>query len=503
MSTRQKAIVIGSGFGGLSGALRLLAMGYEVDLLERLPDLGGRARVFERDGIRYDAGPTVLTAPDLFRELFALFDENLDEHVDLLPVSPWYRMLFWDGTHFDYGSSRDEVRAKVAAFSPQDAEGYDKLLAHAEALFEVGFERYGAQPFHRLSTFLGAGPHLGKLRADRSVRDLVAKYVKDERLRRAFSVHPLLVGGDPHDTTSVYSLIHHLELKWGVWFPRGGTGALVQALADLFERHGGRIHLNADVERLETEGHAVKAAQLSDGRRFDGDVFAANTDPVTLYSELLDRPQKRRWTDKRMEKLSYSMGLFVLYFAAEGRWEDVQHHTIIFGERYRELLQDIYKRRTLPTEDLSVYLHRPAATDPSMAPEGKDAFYVLVPTPDLRADVDWEEAGPQLADVTLDLLEKRCLPGLRRRLIHQFHIAPPYFRDSLRSPHGVGFSIAPKLTQSAWFRFHNKSEEAENLYLIGAGSHPGAGLPGVVTSAKVMEAVLREDRAGAGDRAAA
>lgn len=486
----RRALVIGSGFGGIAAALRLRALGCEVTLLERQPDLGGRARVFHRDGFDYDAGPTVLTAPFLFDELFALFGENRADRIEFLPVRPWYRMIDHEGRHFDYGGSVEDTLREIARFNPLDQRGYLELLEKSRRLFDTGFTKLAAEPFGSLADMLRILPDLARLRGDRTVYDLVARHLRDPSLRMFFSIQPLLVGGNPFDTSCLYSLIHYLEREWGVWFPRGGTGALVSALAELGTRHGVRFRTGATVgEILLRDGHAA-GVQLADGEKIEADLVVANADPPTVYRELVPAAHRHRWTDRRLADRKYSMGLFVLYFATDRRYEEVAHHTILFGPRYRGLLEDIFLRGVL-ADDFSLYLHRPTATDPSMAPAGHDTFYVLSPVPNLQHAVDWGAQSPLYAQRILGHLKGTVLPGLDRHLVSQFHIAPPYFRDELLTTHGTGFSIAPILTQSAWFRFHNESEDVPGLYFVGAGTHPGAGLPGVLSSAKVVENILR------------
>ncbi len=488
-----RAVVIGAGFGGLAAALRLRALGYEVTVFERGQTLGGRAAVFERDGFTYDAGPTVITAPFLFDELFALFGERREDHIEFLPVRPWYRMIDAQGREFDYGGTAEEVEKAVERFAPADAPGYRRMLAHSEKLYDEGFTRLGAAPFSRLSDMLRVVPALARLRGDRSVWQFACHYLKDDSLRRFFSIQPLLVGGNPFETSSIYSLIHYLEIKSGVWFPRGGTGQLVRALADLARRHGVTFVAGATVTEIEVEEGRVRGIRTEEGQRQACETVVANGDPPEIYRRLIPARHRRKWTDRKLDRLTFSMGLFVLYFGTSRPWPDVAHHTVLFSQRYRELLEDIFHRGLL-AEDPSLYLHRPAATDPTMAPAGKDAFYVLAPVPNLQADIDWDTVGERYADLILRILEERVMPGLRETVGSRFFVTPRYFRDTLYTTHGTGFSIAPTLTQSAWFRFHNESEDVAGLYFVGAGTHPGAGLPGVVTSAKVVENLLLAKR---------
>ena len=486
----QRAVVIGSGFGGLAAALRLRALGHEVTLVERQPDFGGRGRVFHRDGFSYDAGPTVLTAPFLFEELFALFGEDRSSHLEFLPVKPWYRMIDYEGRAFDYGGTVEETLSEIARFNPPDQRGYLELLEKSRRLFDIGFTKLAAEPFSSLTDMIRILPDLARLRGDRSVYDLVCRHLQDPSLRMFFSIQPLLVGGNPFDTSCLYSLIHYLERQWGVWFPRGGTGALVAALVALGQRHGIAFRANATVEEILLRDGRAAGVRLAGGEQIETDLVVANADPPFVYRHLLPGIKRRVWTDQKLESREYSMGLFVLYFSVNRRYEEVAHHTILFGPRYRELLDDIFKHGIL-AEDFSLYLHRPTATDPTMAPEGTDTFYVLSPVPNLQHSIDWETKGPAYAQQILAHLQKTILPDLDKHLVSQFHVTPHYFRDELLTTHGTGFSIAPTLTQSAWFRFHNASEEVPGLYFVGAGTHPGAGMPGVLSSAKVVENLLR------------
>jgi phytoene desaturase len=489
---QQHSIVIGAGIGGIASALRLLALGYEVDLYEAMPDPGGRARHFERDGFSFDAGPTVITAPWLFDELFELFGEQRADHVEFLPVDPWYRMVFDDGRHFDYAGPQERIEQEIAKFEPNDVSGYREFLKTTEALFNIGFIKLGDVPFHQLRTLLKAVPAMARLRADRSVYGLVAKYIHNEHLRRAFSMHPLLVGGHPFRTTLIYALIHHLEREYGVWFARGGTSALVKALCDLFERHGGRMHFNQAIQSIQYKDRCIIGIELSDGSRKAADIIVSNIDPVRLYGKLLKDLPRKRWTDSKMQGLQHSMGLFVLYFATNTLYEDIAHHSILFSRDYRAVLDEIFDGADIP-QQLNLYLHRPTATDKTAAPAGHDTFYVLLPVPNLgKAKLDWTKIGDDLAGRVLETLEAKLLPNLRQHVVTQFHITPQYFSEQLDSHLGAGFSIQPLFTQSAYFRFHNQSEELRGLYLCGAGTHPGAGLPGVLSSAKVVERLIKK-----------
>jgi phytoene desaturase len=488
-SDKPIAVVVGAGFGGLAVALRLLARGFAVDLLEKHPDLGGRARTFELDGVSFDAGPTVITAPFLFEDLFAKYAEELSDKVTLLKVTPFYRMDFADGTHFDYADTTQAIMDEIDRISPGEGKQYPHFLAAAERMYHRGFEELAKQPFTKITDMIKVLPDLARLRADRSIYDFVASFFSDERLRRAFSVPSLLVGGNPFQTSSLYALIHALERKHGVWYVKGGTGKLIEAMADLFQRHGGRLHTDQSVCRLELEGRKVVAATTDTGSRFEADIVVSNADPLYVYNKWIDRKAGEVLRDVHRLRLKQSMGLFVLYFTTHSRYPSLEHHTIVFGETFREILNEIFNEYVLP-DDLSLYLHRPASTDPSMAPENGDAFYVLAPVPNLKGNQDWDTLGPLLEQKILRILEARLMPGLLKDVRAYQSISPIYFHEKLNSPYGSGFSIAPTLAQSAGFRFHNQSRRYPNLFFVGAGVHPGAGVPGVVSSAEVVEQLV-------------
>ncbi len=495
----SRVVVIGGGFGGIASALRARAKGHEVTLVDRCPRLGGRAQVFEKEGFRHDAGPTVLTAPFLFEELFALFDKRISDYVDIVPLPLWYRFHFPDGDTFDYGGNLDKTLAEITRIHPPDADGYRALLEQSRRIYDVGFTALADAPFHRFSFMLKQIPHLIRLGAYRTVWQMVARHLQHDKIRQAFSIQPLLVGGNPFDTTSIYGLIHFLERAHGVHFAMGGTGALVDALARLMAEQGIVVKLNTTVASIEVASAEVAAGNVAagdvsaviteSGERIEADHLVSNTDPVHLYEKLLPKSASKRSAKIKARHSKQSMGLFVLYFGTSQQYPDVAHHTIWLGPRYRELLDDIFHRKVL-AEDFSIYLHRPTATDPSFAPDGCDSFYALVPVPNLTADIDWTTQAPRLRDRIIAALGATLLPGLEDTIRADFFMTPEDFETRYLSPAGAGFSIAPVFTQSAWFRFHNRGEGPRNLYLVGAGSHPGAGLPGVLCSAKVVDRLL-------------
>ena len=482
-------MVLGAGYGGIASALRLRAKGYNVTLIDRCARIGGRAQVYERDGYKHDAGPTVITAPFLFEELFILFGERFSDHVQLVPVKPWYRFRFNDGSTFDYGGTLEETLAEIGRIKAEDKEGYLALLAHSKRIYDVGFGELSAVPFHRITTMLRQIPKLLRLRNDQTVWQMVCRHLSSPKLRQAFSIQPLLVGGNPFDTTSIYSLIHYLERAHGVHFAMGGTDAITRALGDLMKRQGITTRLEATVERIIVEKGTAKGVVLEGGEELTADIIVSNADPTHLYGKMIQPSARQLSARLKLAGAQYSMGLFVLYFGTTRHYPDVAHHTIWLGPRYEELLKDIFHRKILPG-DFSLYLHRPTATDPSFAPEGCDSFYVLCPVPNLQSGINWATEGTRLRDRIVQALEETMLPGLSSTITADFFKTPEDFKNDYLSTHGAGFSIAPVFRQSAWFRFHNKAEGVRNLYLTGAGTHPGAGLPGVLCTAKVVDSMI-------------
>ncbi|MEO8936250.1 MAG: phytoene desaturase [Burkholderiaceae bacterium] len=486
---RPHAIVIGSGFGGLAAAVRLGARGYRVTVLEQLDAPGGRAYVYRQDGYTFDAGPTVITAPFLFEELWALAGRRMSDDIDLRPVSPFYRVVFDDGAHFEYTGDAAAMRAEVARIAPGDEDGYERFLKASEAIYRVGFEALGDEPFGAWTDMVKVLPDLLRLEAYRTVYSLASKHVTDPRLRVVLTFQSLLVGGNPFATTSVYCLIAFLERRWGVHFAMGGTGSFVRGLVGLIEGQGGNVRCNAKVAQICVAGGAASGVRLADGENLAADVVVSNCDSAWTYKHLLAPELRHRWTDKRIERARYSMSLFVWYFGTDRRYEDVAHHTILLGPRYRELLGDIFDRKHL-AEDFSLYLHRPTATDPALAPDGCDAFYVLSPVPHLASGTDWERTAEVYRRAIEQRLEEKLLPGLGKAIVTSRMLTPQDFQDRLSSFRGAAFGLEPVLTQSAWFRPHNRSEEVDRLYLVGAGTHPGAGLPGVLSSARILDKVV-------------
>ena len=483
------AVVIGSGFGGLAAAIRLGARGYWVTVLEKRDKPGGRAYVHRQDGFTFDAGPTIVTAPFLFEELWDLCGRKLSDDVDLRPVTPFYRIRFNDGETFDYSGDPDAMESEVARFSPSDLVGYRRFMQVSEATYKAGFEELGHVPFGSVGDMVRIAPKLARLRGHSSVYSIVARHIRDERLRQVFSFHPLLIGGNPFSVPSIYCLIAHLERRWGVHFAMGGTGSLVNGLVGLIETQGGAVRCGAEVSDIIVENGRATGVRLTSGENIAADIVVSNADSAWTYKHLIRPEARRRWSDAKIEHARYSMSLFVWYFGTARKYPDVAHHTILLGPRYKELLTDIFKRKSL-ADDFSLYLHRPTATDPSLAPGGCDAFYVLSPVPHLESGVDWSSMAERYRRKIARHLAATVLPGLESEIVTSLMLTPQDFQDRLNSFRGAAFGMEPVLTQSAWFRPHNKSEDIERLFLVGAGTHPGAGLPGVLSSARVLDTVV-------------
>ncbi|WP_029215574.1 phytoene desaturase [Kallotenue papyrolyticum] len=491
----MRIVVIGSGFGGLAAAIRLRRRGHEVLVLEKRDKPGGRAYVYEQDGFRFDGGPTVITAPWLIEELFTDCGRRMQDYVQLVPVDPFYRIFFHDGATFDYTGDSERMAEQIARFNPADVPGYREFVRRTERIFEVGFMRLSDQPFLHAWDMARIVPAMIRLQSYRTVYGFVSQFVRDERVRQVLSFHPLLVGGNPFQTTSIYTLIHFLERKWGVFFAMGGTGALVQALVRLLTEIGGELRLNCEVEEIliDARGRA-RGVRLADGREERADVVVCNGEVGFAYHKLLPPRYRRTWTDARLARTRYSMSLVVIYFGTDRQYRgtdgpQLKHHDIILGPRYKPLLDDIFTRKRL-ADDFSLYLHMPTLTDPSLAPPGCEAFYVLAPVPHLGDGTDWRVQARPYRDRIMRFLEQHYLPDLQRHLVTEHMITPLHFYETLNSYLGSAFSVEPLLRQSAYFRPHNRSEDVPNLYFVGAGTHPGAGLPGVLSTARIAEKLI-------------
>jgi phytoene desaturase len=491
---KRRAAVIGSGFGGLALAIRLQSAGIDTTVLEARDRPGGRAYAWERDGHVFDAGPTVITDPACLRELWGLSGAEMDTDIELMPVTPYYRLSWPDGSVFDYCNDQPELDRQIEALEPADVAGYRRFLDYSAGVYHEGYERLGAVPFLDFRSMLRAAPKLARYQAWRSVYSVVSGFVRNEKLRQALSFHSLLVGGNPLTTSAIYALIHKLERDGGVWFAKGGTHALVEAMVRHFERLGGSIRLGDPVTAIRPVDEAAIEVRTQGGLCDMFSAVASNADVVHTYRMVAGArgaAMTRSLTRKR-----FSPSLFVVHFGTEGAWPDLPHHSILFGPRYRGLLGDIYRGNRL-AEDPSLYLHHPTATDPSLSPPGCSTHYVLAPVPHLgRGGIDWAKEGSRYRDHILAMVEARVMPGLRGRLRTVFHYAPTDFRDDLGAHLGSAFSLEPLLTQSAWFRVHNRDDHIPNLYFVGAGTHPGAGIPGVVGSAKATAGLMIADLLG-------
>lgn len=490
---KKRAAVIGSGFGGLALAIRLQSAGVDTTVIEARDKPGGRAYFWERNGHVFDAGPTVITDPACLQELWQLTGADMSADVELVPVSPFYRLSWPDGSTFDYVNDDAELNRQIAALDPDDVAGYQRFLSYSEGVYGEGYQKLGAVPFLDFRSMLSAAPQLARYQAWRSVYSVVSSFVRNEKLRQALSFHSLLVGGNPMSTSAIYALIHKLEREGGVWFAKGGTNQLVQGMVRHFERLGGTVLVADPVAEIATEGDAATRVRTCSGWTGDFDAVASNADVVRTY-DLVGHPTAQR-SAKRLRRKRFSPSLFVLHFSTDREWPDVPHHNILFGPRYGELLRDIYRKGVLPL-DPSLYVHHPTATDPGMAPRGRSTFYALAPVPHLgRGKIDWEAEGPRYAERIFDILEQRLLPGLRLHLDDRFNFTPSDFEQQLNSHLGSAFSLEPVLTQSAYFRVHNRDDRIRNLYFVGAGTHPGAGIPGVIGSAKATAGLMIQDLA--------
>ena len=486
----MNSIVIGSGFGGIAAALRLRAKGHKVMLVEKHNDLGGRARVFRRNGFIFDGGPTVITAPYLINEIFELFNKNPNDYINLSPLKVWYQFIFEDKSKFDYSGDENEMKKQIEKISKEDVLGYEKLVNFTKKIFDKGFTELADVPFDRPFVMMQQLPALLKLKSYKSVYSLVSSYIKNEKLRRMLSMHPLLVGGNPFTTTSIYGLILYLEKKWGIHYSMGGTGNIINGFEKLMKEEGIEIIKGHEVTKIISIKNKITGIELDNKKRIDANHVICNADPPAVYDQLLNGEKKNsflfKWKKNRME---YSMGLFVYYFGTKKTYENVEHHTIKFGNKYKEHLDDIFENKKL-NNDISYYLHRPSATDRNMAPRGNDCFYVLVPVPNNQSKINWSTEGEKMKNLVIDKMEKDLMPNLRENIIEDFYLTPDYFEKDLNTKYGSGFSIQPKFSQSAYFRFHNKSEIYDGLYFVGAGTHPGAGVPGVLSSAKVLDKII-------------
>ncbi len=500
---KPKALVIGAGFGGLASAIRLSKLGYNVEILEKLDAPGGRAYVHQQDGFTFDAGPTIITAPFLLEELWDLCGKKMSDHVSLIEMSPFYKIRFFNGQIFEYSGNTEAMHKEIAKFDPNDIAGYDSLMKAADRCKELGFEEMGDVAFDTYKDLLKAIPSFAKMQAWRSLYSLVSEHIKHPLLRVAFSFHPLLIGGNPFSVTCAYSLIHSLEKTWGVHSAMGGTGAIVNGLVGLLDGLGVKINYNCPVARicvengkacgveLESKLDADPTGQNESSRRLriESDIVICNADSAWTYKYLIDPQHKKHWTDKRIDNGKYSMGLFVWYFGVNRKYDDIPHHMMLLTERYKDLLTDIFKKHHL-ANDFSLYLHRPTATDPTLAPEGCDTFYALAPVPNLDSGTDWIKFGEEFRQSIQDFLESSVIPDLGKHLVTSKVTTPLDFQNRLYSYKGAGFGLEPLLTQSAIFRPHNRSEDIAGLYMVGASTHPGAGVPGVLMSAKALEKVI-------------
>ena len=489
----KSAVVIGSGFGGLALAIRLQAAGIQTTIIEARGKPGGRAYYWEREGFIFDGGPTVITDPPCLTQLWALTGHDMAQDVELLPIMPFYRLNWTDGTNFYYSNDEARLRSEIAKLNPADVEGYARFLDYSASVHDEGYVKLGSKAFLDFASMIKAAPALARYQAWRSVYSMVSSFMQDEKLREALSFHTLLVGGNPMKTSAIYALIHKLEKDGGVWFAKGGTNRLVAAMVKQFERIGGTLRLADPVERIETQGERTTGVVTQSGHRIDCDAVATNGDIMHSYRDLLGHHPRGPKAAASLSRKKFSPSLFVVHFGIKGTWPGIPHHMILFGPRYKGLLDDIYTHGVLP-QDFSLYLHHPTVSDPSMAPEGCSTFYALAPVAHQgKLPIDWEEMGPVFEKRILDEVGRRLIPDIHERIVTKFHYTPADFGNDLNAHLGSAFSLEPLLTQSAWFRVHNRDDVLSNLYFVGAGTHPGAGIPGVVGSAKATAELMIED----------
>lgn len=488
---KKNIIVIGSGFGGLGAASRLLSAGHNVTILEKRDKLGGRAYVYEQNGFKFDGGPTVITAPFLFDDIWTAAGKKREDYVEFVPCDPFYRIFDHTGKSFDYNNDHEFTLKEIDKWSPEDKQGYEDFLATTKPIFDKGFTELADKPFLKVSDMLKVAPDLIRLQSHKNVYKYVSQFIKNDFLRQCFSFHPLLVGGNPFDTTSIYAMIHYLEREWGVHYALGGTGAIVNAFEQLITEQGGKIHLETEVDEILVTNGKATGVRLGNGEIMEADTVVSNADVAFTYKNMIKPTHRKKYTDRKIARTKYSMSLFVIYFGTDRQYREqgLAHHNIILGPRYKALLDDIFDNKIV-AEDFSLYLHMPTITDPSIAPDGHEGFYVLSPVPHLDSGTDWESFAPTYKKAIMDFLEKNYLPDLSKHLVAEHYIDPLHFQDVLNSYKGSAFSVQPILTQSAWFRPHNKSEDVDELYFVGAGTHPGAGLPGVLSSSIIAQDLI-------------
>jgi len=491
---KKKVIIIGTGFGALGAGVRLAAQGFDVELFEKRNKPGGRAYVYEQNGFKFDGGPTVITAPFMFDDLFKLAGKKREDYIKFVPCDPFYRIFNHERRMFDYNGDEAFTLSQIDNWNPDDKQGYLEFIKTTKPIFQKGFIELADKPFLNFTDMLKVAPDLIKLESYKSVYQYVSGFVKNDFLRQCFSFHPLLVGGNPFDTTSIYAMIHYLEREWGVHYAMGGTGAIVNALVNLIEEMGGKVHLNAEVDEILTEGRKVKGIRLKNGALHKADAVVSNADVPYTYMNMINPAARKKNTDAKLKRMKYSMSLFVIYFGTNRRYldTDLRHHNIILGPRYKGLLDDIFHKKHV-ADDFSLYLHMPTITDPTIAPDGHESFYVLSPVPHLGSGTDWTKMAKVYRDRIMQFLEDNYLPDLQKHIVAEHYIDPLHFQGTLNSYLGSAFSVEPVLTQSAWFRPHNRSEDFDNLYFVGAGTHPGAGLPGVLSSSVIAENLVCED----------
>ncbi len=487
----KKALIVGSGIGSLSLAIRLLANGFDVEIFEKGDSPGGHANQLKLNGYTFDTGPTLITAPDMIKQLFSALGENMEDYVKLIPLDPYYRIYFHDKTYFDYSGNIESMINQMEKFNKRDSDNFLRFLNHSRKIYNAVIrDGLGSTPFNKPSTMLQFVPKALKLGAFMPAYYLSSIYFKDFRHRFIFSFHPLFIGGNPFRVPSVYLMISYLENTGGVWYAQGGMFNLIQAFVDIIEKHGGKVHLNSEVQEIIVSENKAKGA-LVNGKIINSDLVISNADVTHTYSKLIHN-KKFRWSESKTGRLKHSMSAFIIYIGVKKKYPQLLHHTLVLSERYKELINDIFDNHILP-DDFSLYMHIPSRTECTMAPPGCESIYILAPVTNLKSKFDWEDMKEEFADRIIEYLEKEYDLDDFRENIEVKKIATPKDFETMKNCFlGSPWSLEPILTQTALFRPHNVDKYIDNLYLVGAGTHPGAGLPGVMLSAEATGKLIKE-----------
>jgi phytoene desaturase len=489
----KRIAIIGSGFGGLAEGIRLQARGYEVTIYEKRSKVGGRAYQLKRKGYTFDMGPSLITAPFIIENVFESAGKRMDSYIEIKRLNPFYRIYFHDKSYMDYNDNPTMMKAELAKFNTSDAANYDRFFEDVKPIYDaIITEGLGGTAFSSWKSFLKFVPRAVKLGGFLPVYSFVSKYFRDERNRFAFSFHPLFIGGSPFRAPSIYAMIPYLERAAGVWYSQGGMYSLVQAFEKVFLELGGIIKTNSEVDQIIVENGLAKGIRVGQ-QEILVDAVVSNGDVPFTYKNLIAPEHRKKWNNAAIDRLHITMSCFLLYIGTRKQYPELKHHTLILSQRYRELVSDIFDKKIL-ADDFSMYLHVPTRSDASMAPPGCESMYLLVPVPHLGGKIAWKGAAEPFKEKILDFLENDFgMKDLRENIEILEMFTPLDFESQLNSYLGNAFAIEPRLTQSAVFRPHNKAEDIERLYFVGAGTHPGGGVPGVLLSAEATEKCIIED----------